>query len=156
MDGPLYRNNNLNKNVWEGVDICEEHGCNCLAKLAIHILSMIANSAGCEHAFSHMGLVWCQSLSHCYFCAKIIRNQERIPKLFPLGKMLLSMGWTEPQEELTSNSKLSEKIPVSGSNFAWCYIPCQELRGTPQEVKYWTPSDLPTNISLFHLLYYLI
>jgi len=29
-------------------------------------------------------------------------------------------------------------------------------QGTPQEVKYRTPSDLPTNISLFHLLYYLI
>ena len=37
-----------------------------------------------------------------------------------------------------------------------CYIPRQELRGTPQEAKYRTPSDLPTNISLFHLLYYLI
>ena len=37
-----------------------------------------------------------------------------------------------------------------------CYIPYQELQGTPQEVKYQTPSDLPTNISLFHLLYYLI
>ena len=38
----------------------------------------------------------------------------------------------------------------------FCYIPRQELRGTPQEAKYRTPSDLPTNISLFHLLYYLI
>jgi len=37
-----------------------------------------------------------------------------------------------------------------------CYIPRQELRGTPQEAKYQTPSDLLTNISLFHLLYYLI
>ena len=41
-------------------------------------------------------------------------------------------------------------------NHPVCYIPHQELRGTPQEVKYWTPLDLPTNISLFHLLYYLI
>jgi len=45
---------------------------------------------------------------------------------------------------------------VMGIVHANCYIPHQELRGTPQEAKYWTPSDLPTNISLFHLLYYLI
>ena len=32
--------------------------------------------------------------------------------------MLLSMDWTEPLEELILNSKLSEKFPVSGSNFA--------------------------------------
>ena len=37
-----------------------------------------------------------------------------------------------------------------------CYIPHQEPQGTPQEAKYWTLSDLLTNISLFHLLYYLI
>ena len=40
--------------------------------------------------------------------------------------------------------------------FTYCYIPHQELQGTPQEVKHQTPSDLPTNISLFHVLYYLI
>ena len=44
----------------------------------------------------------------------------------------------------------------ANSIMRWCYIPHQELRGTPQEAKYRTPSDLLTNISLFHLLYYLI
>jgi len=34
----------------------------------------------------------------------------------------------------------------SSPNVTKCYIPRQELRGTPQEAKYWTPSDLPTNI----------
>jgi hypothetical protein len=43
--------------VWEGIDTHEEQGRNRLVKLALHILSVIANSAGCERAFSHMGLV---------------------------------------------------------------------------------------------------
>ena len=43
--------------IWEGIDTGEESGCNRLSKLAIHILSVVANSAGCERAFSHMGLV---------------------------------------------------------------------------------------------------
>jgi hAT family C-terminal dimerisation region len=43
--------------IWEGIDTQEETGRNCLTKLAIHILSVVANSAGCERAFSHMGLV---------------------------------------------------------------------------------------------------
>ena len=43
--------------IWEGIDTHEEIGRNCLTKIAIHILSVVANSAGCERAFSHMGLV---------------------------------------------------------------------------------------------------
>jgi hypothetical protein len=43
--------------IWEGIDMREETGRNCLTKLAIHILSVVANSAGCERVFSHMGLV---------------------------------------------------------------------------------------------------
>ena len=43
--------------IWEGIDTCEETGRNRLTKLAIHILSIVTNSAGCERAFSHMGLV---------------------------------------------------------------------------------------------------
>ncbi|KAH9023323.1 ribonuclease H-like domain-containing protein [Lactarius pseudohatsudake] len=43
--------------IWEGIDTREETGRNRLTKLAIHILSVVANSAGCERAFSHMGLV---------------------------------------------------------------------------------------------------
>jgi hypothetical protein len=43
--------------IWEGVDTGEETGRNRLTKLAIHVLSVVANSAGCERAFSHMGLV---------------------------------------------------------------------------------------------------
>ena len=43
--------------VWEGVDTQEQVGRNRLVKLAVHILSIVANSAGCERAFSHMGLV---------------------------------------------------------------------------------------------------
>jgi len=42
--------------IWEGIDTHKETGHNCLTKLAIHILSIVANSAGCEYAFSHMGL----------------------------------------------------------------------------------------------------
>jgi hypothetical protein len=43
--------------VWEGIDTQELTGRNRLTKLAIRILNIIANSAGCERAFSHMGLV---------------------------------------------------------------------------------------------------
>jgi hypothetical protein len=43
--------------VWEGIDTQQQVGRNRLVKLAVHILSIIANSAGCERAFSHMGLV---------------------------------------------------------------------------------------------------
>jgi hypothetical protein len=43
--------------IWEGIDTGEDTGRNHLTKLAIHILSVVANSAGCERAFSHMGLV---------------------------------------------------------------------------------------------------
>jgi len=42
-----------------------------------------------------------------------------------------------------------------GETKGMCYIPHKELWGTPQEAKHQTPSDVPTNISLFHLLYYL-
>ena len=43
--------------VWEGVNTQQQVGCNCLIRLAVHILSIIVNSAGCKQAFSHMGLV---------------------------------------------------------------------------------------------------
>ncbi len=43
--------------IWEGIDTGKETGRNRLTKLAIHILSVVTNSAGCERAFSHMGLV---------------------------------------------------------------------------------------------------
>ncbi|KAF8256976.1 hypothetical protein EI94DRAFT_1761551, partial [Lactarius quietus] len=43
--------------IWEGIDTREETGRNRLTILAIHILSVVVNSAGCERAFSHMGLV---------------------------------------------------------------------------------------------------
>ena len=43
--------------IWEGIDTHEETGRNRLTKLAIHILSIVANSAGCERAFSYMGLI---------------------------------------------------------------------------------------------------
>ena len=36
------------------------------------------------------------------------------------------------------------------------YIPHKKLQGTPQEATHWTPLDILTNISLFHLLYYLV
>jgi hypothetical protein len=47
--------------IWEGIDTQiptgQKQGRNRLTKLAIHILSIIANSAGCERVFSQMGLV---------------------------------------------------------------------------------------------------
>ncbi|KAH9062149.1 hypothetical protein EDB87DRAFT_1560081, partial [Lactarius vividus] len=43
--------------VWEGIDNRKQVGHNRLVQLAMHVLSVVANSAGCERAFSHMGLV---------------------------------------------------------------------------------------------------
>ena len=43
--------------IWEGINTWEETGCNHFTKLAIRVLSVVANSAGCERVFSHMGLV---------------------------------------------------------------------------------------------------
>jgi hypothetical protein len=63
--------------VWEGIDTQEETGHNCLTKLAIHILSVVANSAGCEHAFSHMGLV------HTDICSKL--GIEKVRKTTMVG-----------------------------------------------------------------------
>jgi hypothetical protein len=51
--------------VWEGIDTHEDQGHNRLSKLAQHILSIVPNSAGCERAFSHMGLV------HTAICSKL-------------------------------------------------------------------------------------
>jgi len=45
--------------------------------------------------------LWCHSLSHHYFCAKIVGNLKKSLKLFPLGKTLLLMGRKDPQEELS-------------------------------------------------------
>ena len=53
-------------------------------------------------------VLWCQSVSHCYFCVKFIQNSEKIPDLFPLGKMLLSVGWKDSQEELNLELILRE------------------------------------------------
>ncbi|KAH9954167.1 ribonuclease H-like domain-containing protein [Lactifluus volemus] len=47
--------------VWEGMDTQipagQKQGWNCLVKLAVHILSIVANSAGCERVSSEMGIV---------------------------------------------------------------------------------------------------
>ncbi|KAH9954013.1 ribonuclease H-like domain-containing protein [Lactifluus volemus] len=47
--------------VWEGMDTQipagQKQGRNRLVKLAVHILSIVANSAGCERVFSEMGIV---------------------------------------------------------------------------------------------------
>ena len=63
--------------IWEGIDTQEETGRNRLTKLAIHILSVVANSAGCEHAFSHMGLV------HTGICSKL--GAEKVCKTTMVG-----------------------------------------------------------------------
>jgi hypothetical protein len=63
--------------IWEGIDTQEETGRNRLTRLAIHILSVVANSAGCERAFSHMGLV------HTGICSKL--RIEKVRKATIVG-----------------------------------------------------------------------
>jgi hypothetical protein len=43
--------------VWTRIDNGKPTGRNGLVKLAIHLLSIIANSAGCERAFSNFGII---------------------------------------------------------------------------------------------------
>lgn len=43
--------------VWTRIDNGKPTGRNGLVKLAIHLLSIIANSAGCERAFSDFGII---------------------------------------------------------------------------------------------------
>jgi hypothetical protein len=63
--------------IWEGIDAGEDTGRNHLTKLAIHILSVVANSVGCECAFSHMGLV------HTGICSKL--GVEKVRKTTMVG-----------------------------------------------------------------------
>ena len=63
--------------IWERIDTQEETGRNHLTKLAIHILSVVTNSAGCERAFSHMGLV------HTGICSKL--GVEKVRKTTMVG-----------------------------------------------------------------------
>jgi len=63
---------------------------------------------------------------------------------------------THPTTRPTHNLNGPEVATAHASAKPLCYIPHKELQGTPQEAKHQTPSDVLTNISLFHLLYYLI
>ena len=69
--------------VWEGIDTQEETGRSCLTKLAIHILSLIANLASCKCAFSHMGLV------HTGICSKL--GVEKVCKTTMVGMDIKQM-----------------------------------------------------------------
>jgi hypothetical protein len=42
--------------VWKRLDTGESEGRNCFVELAMRILTVIANSGGCERAFSHFGI----------------------------------------------------------------------------------------------------
>lgn len=43
--------------AWEGINTKETHGRNQLTVFAIHILTVVANSAGCERLFSDYGII---------------------------------------------------------------------------------------------------
>lgn len=42
--------------VWRGIDNGKTSGRNSLVKFAIHILSIVVNSGGCERVFSCFGI----------------------------------------------------------------------------------------------------
>lgn len=42
--------------IWSRLDKDVDHGRNAIVKLAIHIFSVVANSAGCERVFSNFGV----------------------------------------------------------------------------------------------------
>ena len=43
--------------VWDSLDTGRRQGQNQLVKLAIRILTVVTNSAGCKRLFSKMGLI---------------------------------------------------------------------------------------------------
>jgi hypothetical protein len=95
--------------IWEGIDTGEETGHNCLTKIAIHILSVIANSAGCKHAFSHMGLV------HTAIRSKL--GIEKVQKATVIGmdikRMHMEAGLLHVQGQRNFTSKANKQDIVS-------------------------------------------
>ena len=51
--------------VWKRLDTGESEGHNCFVELAMHILTVIANSGGCKCTFSHFGI------THTNICNKL-------------------------------------------------------------------------------------
>ncbi|KAF8165802.1 hypothetical protein B0H34DRAFT_763223 [Crassisporium funariophilum] len=96
--------------VWEGIDSQEPTGHNCLVKLALHILSVVGNSADCEHVFSHMGLV--HTAIHSRLGVEKVCKSTMVGMdirwthveaglLCPQGKQSFSMGPGEESEAAT-------------------------------------------------------
>jgi hypothetical protein len=79
---------------------------------------LVMGSIDILHNRLYPDCLWCQSLSHCYFCARFIQNSKKIPDLFPLGKMLSLVGWKDPQEELNLDSILREFFSPAIPKFA--------------------------------------
>ena len=94
-------------------------------------------------------------------------HQTTVPSTFPLS----SKDKLQPQLELVRHclddvgpdGQVSMYVSegrhigyVFEMDGNYCYIPHKELQEIPQETTHQTLSDIPTNISLFHLLYYLI
>ncbi|CAE6462900.1 unnamed protein product [Rhizoctonia solani] len=85
--------------VWETLDDGSFSGRNWLVKLAIRILSVVANSAGCERLFSQMGRI------HTKYRARL--NLQRVRNTVVL-KSALMRQFEESSE--TKHRKLKRKI----------------------------------------------
>ncbi|KIM65168.1 hypothetical protein SCLCIDRAFT_113723, partial [Scleroderma citrinum Foug A] len=50
--------------LWERLDTSVSHGCNSLVHFAVHLLSIVTNSASCEQAFSEFGITHTKRRNH--------------------------------------------------------------------------------------------
>lgn len=90
--------------VWKEIDNGAHEGRNLIVKIAILILSVIANSAGCERLFSQMGIVHTK-----------LRNQlrlEQVRKIVVLKTVLQDTHWTKS----SSKRRHQRQLGVSASD----------------------------------------
>lgn len=95
--------------IWRQLDTnCFESGRNWLVRLAIRILSVIANSAGCERLFSAMGLLHTKTRNRL--------NLDRVQKSVYLKSVLQReqqlLGWVRPRLK----RRIDVSMPVGDSH----------------------------------------
>ncbi|EDR12066.1 uncharacterized protein LACBIDRAFT_324468 [Laccaria bicolor S238N-H82] len=110
------------QNIWAQIDKGVNCGQNGLVKLAVHIFSVIANSAGCEHVFSKFGI------THTKLHDKL--DPERVHKLAVIGM--------EDSSKIPTGFQDSSRIPTGFQQFF------QKRQFPPIGLlldSYWTPTD---------------
>ena len=80
--------------IWSHIDTGVIYGRNRLVKLAMHVFTIITNSAGCEQVFSNFGI------THTMLCNKL--NAEKVHKSSVIG---MEIKWVQCDNGLAINWK---------------------------------------------------